>query len=340
MGLALQRHILSLMLLLTFAVPQAHAISLFKCQTLLSKQKKQFDRLVSKTKLERLVEHKLSEAGLHPIDHRKDSLAVSRRAHRLAKKIDVYQLQNENYRQSIVEKIIDLKISENLNPLEDYELSLSESKREALTRIILRTLIQEGISELPEQDTTPGLRARFMKKIRAITNSRLYKMIVWWEVPTRKYTLNDYQLAWLVNEGVNGLLKLKDVQNMINKESRNEKIRGANTLFTRAFTAYFLFNFLFIQYPDMQAKYEAELQRQAQINTEEFIEDVQLSTQFDAGEILMDSARSEIEAIEADFIARYNEQPSAEEAKEIRQYICTVRYSDILNESQQQACLN
>lgn len=339
----LAQNILLALSLSLVALQPSYGLPLFKkaniCPSLFSTQKSIFEKRVAKSKIENLVEKKLLEVGLHPIDHRKDAASIGRRARRLAKKIDIYQLQNQSYRQKIIERIIDLKISENLDPLQDYELSLSQSKREALNRIILRTLINEGIDELPSRESSPSLHERFMKKLRYITSSRLFHFIAWWELPTKKYTLNDFQMAWLVNEGVEGLIKLKDVKDLIDKESRNDKIRVANTLFSRAFTAYFIFNFIFVQYPEIQQKYSEAVAEQSQEKTEEFIEQVQMSTQFDSSEILLDSARSEIEAIEADFVQRYKEKPTTEEALEIRQYVCTVRYSEILNEAQQQSCL-
>jgi len=258
------------------------------------------------------------------------------RARRLLAQADARLFHDGNLRNHWVERVVSLKIEENLTISGQMKNPLNEDQSRALTRVVLRSLLQRA---LKVSGNSSDYKTNWKAIVRRIHSNPVFRFIFLWQLPRHSITLTDDQLVHLLQ---NGARTSSDIElQLVNatNEQRELRKRKINSLMSAALGAFLTVYTGWAVYPDIQSAYEAGHAKAVQENTEAFRGEITGLSQLNSESFMLEMARSEIQILQTDFFEQFGESPSSAERLDLQSQICKIRYGDVLSQEGQSQCM-
>jgi len=284
-----------------------------------------------------LITSWLTSLNLAPLAS--DSGKVDQRERALIKGLDAEKLSDTGYRTAWVEKLVALKVSQKLDPLRDFETA-ETPERKALVRVILRSVVQHGISDYLKSFSAHPSRSvatRLMSLARMIRYSRFYQFAALWQPPIgEREILNIEQVRDILENGPPPKVLESALKGEVLTEMATERLLSRTRMITRLISIALLLNGILDSYPQIEKSIQAaknQLQAESDKKTALFLQQVSSVADVDSAATIVDLAKSEKLIILNHYRTRLHRDPTASQIEQINKFVCKTYIETILGQN-------
>ncbi|MEK7358275.1 MAG: hypothetical protein AAB250_17645 [Bdellovibrionota bacterium] len=239
-------------------------------------------------------------------------------------RMDSAQLGNPQFREWFVKSLVTIRMRAYSRPFAEFALSRDSAKQQAIERLVVQSLLENGLRNWPLGTTPKNFGGRVLKVARAIRFNPILRGLVELRIPSRTIVLNEAQIAKVIEFGSSAFRTdpvLADVLKSFKRTSALDKLN----LFVRNLVYAGLISVSAYQYLNYETKIEAQATQQVQadaIATAEFTREVTTMTRtIDADQAMLGLAKQSIEIVVADYESKYG-AVTPKDRRDIVEHVC------------------
>jgi hypothetical protein len=279
------------------------------------------------------IDQWLHQAGLNTIAPQKQNWRQRWREDSLFNRLNPVELSQTKYRNWWVDQIVDLKISQQLKPLDDYELISRKSSRDAIKRLAIRSAVQHGLESYLERNeglNKASVKSRLLSVVRWLTFIPEFRFLITMQFPADRIVLSDKQLYTLISGGLDGVNSDPELRKLIDLNGRDQSLIQLNRVSAALIMTSLTLSACLSHYPAMEKNVDTALANWHSASNRKFIGSVTDATNIQAQNKLLGLTQVEKKIMVDDFQQKYHDSPTAGEDAKMNSYICKTRYGNAL----------
>jgi hypothetical protein len=284
--------------------------------------------------IDHIIQEQLDMVGLKISLHSQSNFFSRWRAQKLIQQLDESLLKNENLRHEWIEKAVRLKMDESLDLFEQVKNPINQDQRRTLNRLVLRSLMHQGLSTLSKDLDPPSLKS-ILRKIRS---HPVFQFLFLWQLPRTRIHLSETQVFKLLQSSEIDLTD-PDLKTIMGRENQEMRKRKVNSMAALTVAIVLTTSTAWSVYPEVESSFERGQALAVEKNTRDFVHHVEEMTQIQSEQINLKMAQAELQMLTQKFTEKYNTAPTPSEKMELLNHICKIRYGDILSSESQRICM-
>jgi hypothetical protein len=225
-------------------------------------------------------------------------------------------------------------MDESLDLFEQVKNPINQDQRRTLNRLVLRSLLHQGLSTLTKDLDPPSLKGI----LRQIRSHPVFQFLFLWQFPRTRIHISEAQVFKLLQSSEIDLTD-PDLKTIMGRENQEMQKRKFNSMAALTVAIVLTTSTAWSVYPEVESSFERGQALAVEKNTRDFVHHVEEMTQIQSDQISLKMAQAELQMLTQKFTEKYNTAPTPSEKMELLNHICKIRYGDILSSESQRICM-